>query len=603
MSVTFQAGQIANNLTVWAGISSDPWLLSTVSGVAIPLETLPVQQGEPRPYRLSEQERDIVTREVWTFLKKGVVEPAMVCPGQVVSNVFLRPKKDGSFRMILDLTWLNTHVLYQHFKMHSLQSAIDLMSPGCWMGSIDLRDAYYSVPVCVEHRKFLKFRWQGNLYQFTCLPNGLACAPRIFTKILSPVFAKLREFGVVGFPYIDDSFILAASFAECEQALQQLCNLLSALGFGIHWTKSVLTPTRELTFLGFILNSETMRVFLTQDKAEKLIRAANKILAQEVSTIREVAGLVGLMIAFTTAFDYAGIHVKALEMDKIRALKHARGNFDDFMAISKEGKEDILWWLHNVRSSGRHIRIINPDCTLFTDASEEGWGAHVGDQATGGRWAQEEAQDHINVLELRAIALGLQSFWSGEKHIKVMTDSTTALAYVKNMGGGEIPKLLPGVDNVVADYYSRHFSDNTEWSLDGKIYSKICKVFGEPEIDLFASRLNHKTDVYVSWHPDPQAVAVDAFTMPWTDHFFFAFPPFSCIARTIQKILMEGARGILVTPWWPTQPWWGKLIGLRLRRLQFRKRKDNLRPLGEPANQEFLNNVPLGAFLFSENHC
>ena len=46
------------------------------------------------------------------------------------------------------------------------------------MASVDLKDAYYSVPIASEDRKFLKFEWKGDYYQYTCLPNGLACAPR-----------------------------------------------------------------------------------------------------------------------------------------------------------------------------------------------------------------------------------------------------------------------------------------------------------------------------------------------------------------------------------------------------------------------------------------
>ena len=72
---------------------------------------------------------------------------------------------------------------------------------------------------------------------------------------------------------------------------------------------------------------------------------------------------------------------------------------------------------------------------------------------------------------------------------------------------------MPGVQNVLADYKSRNFSDNLEWSLNNKIFEKIVHVFGQPEIDLFASRLNKKVDRFVSWKPDPEAEANNAFSM------------------------------------------------------------------------------------------
>lgn len=54
---------------------------------------------------------------------------------------------------------------YQHFKMESLQTALDLCTLRCYLGSLDLSDAYYSVPIHPEDRKFLRFRWEGEMLQ------------------------------------------------------------------------------------------------------------------------------------------------------------------------------------------------------------------------------------------------------------------------------------------------------------------------------------------------------------------------------------------------------------------------------------------------------
>ena len=81
-------------------------------------------------------------------------------------------------------------------------------------------------------------------------------------------------------------------------------------------------------------------------------------------------------------------------------------------------------------------------------------------------------------------------------------------------------------------------------------------VVSQPEVDLFASRLNKKLQNYVSWQPDPKAVAVDAFTLNWAIQRFYAFPPFSLLTKIVQKVQEEAAEGILIVPWWPTQPWY-----------------------------------------------
>ena len=527
--------------------------------------------------------------------------------------------------MILDLTWVNKHIEYQHFKMNSLNTAKEMLRQDCWMGSIDLKDAYYSVLMHPHDRKFLRFRWKGILYQFKAMPNGISCAPYFFTKILNPVFAYLRDIGHETFHYIDDSFVVADTFEKCEQSIQVLCETVESLGFKVHPEKSVFQPKTEITFLGFLLNSREMIVTLNEDKIQKFKRSANDLLNNSKPTIREVAGLIGLMIAYSQAFNYAKAHIKAIESDKIQALRLSKGNFDVCMCLTVEAKLDIAWWLDNIDRSQKHILISEFDFELYTDASELGWGAHVADVTAGGRWTLEEQNLHINALEIKAILLALKSFCAQNfLHVKVYTDNTTAIAYIKNMGGVRSDfcnKLaheiwcwceshciwltiahVPGVENVLADYKSRKFSDNVEWQLSQKIFQKICHIFGTPQVDLFATRLNNKLPKYVSWCPDPGACAIDAFTLNWSQFTFYAFPPFSCIPKVISKILKEGASGILIVPWWPTQTWWAWVNNLNLRSICFRPKKNNLVPIGNPNNIQFLNSCPLVAYRFLQTH-
>ena len=119
--------------------------------------------------------------------------------------------------MILNLKPLNEFVLYHHFKMDTIQTALKLMRLGCFMASVDIKDAYYSVPVAKEERKYLKFEWQGSYYEYTCLPNGLVCAPRLFTKILKPVYSHIRSMGHICMGHIDDSLLLGHEYTACKR--------------------------------------------------------------------------------------------------------------------------------------------------------------------------------------------------------------------------------------------------------------------------------------------------------------------------------------------------------------------------------------------------
>ena len=81
--------------------------------------------------------------------------------------------------------------------METIETVISMMTPGCFMTSIDLKDAHHRVQIDKEHQKYLKFQWNGCLYQFTCYPNWLACCARIFTKLLGTLMTHIYKAQVV----------------------------------------------------------------------------------------------------------------------------------------------------------------------------------------------------------------------------------------------------------------------------------------------------------------------------------------------------------------------------------------------------------------------
>ena len=109
------------------------------------------------------------------------------------------------------------------------------------------------------------------MFQYTCLPSGLASAPRYFTKLLKPVYSTLRSQGYLNVGYINDSYLQGDSKTECRGNILTTLNLFESLGFLINHEKSVLQLCQKLAFLGFLLDSVNMKVFLTVEKIEKMI--------------------------------------------------------------------------------------------------------------------------------------------------------------------------------------------------------------------------------------------------------------------------------------------------------------------------------------------
>ena len=96
---------------------------------------------------------------------------------------------------------------------------------------------------------------------------------------------------------------------------------------------------------------------------------------------------------------------------------------------------------------------------------------------------------------------------------------------------------------------SRECETRTEWRLNRDVFLDINnKLEFYPEVDLFASRVNTQLNRFVSYRPDPESQDVNAFSLYWGDIKFYAFPPFSCIPKVIQKIFQDKAKGILIVP-------------------------------------------------------
>ena len=84
-----------------------------------------------------------------------------------LQSLYLVKKLDGRTRLILNLKELNELVKYEHFKMDGIKTIINMVTGNCFMATIVLKDAYYTVAISRQFQKFLKFKWKDKLYGFT----------------------------------------------------------------------------------------------------------------------------------------------------------------------------------------------------------------------------------------------------------------------------------------------------------------------------------------------------------------------------------------------------------------------------------------------------
>ena len=553
-------GRLAHFAKNWEEISNDPWILETIRGYQVEFHTIPQQVGYPNEIQLDATQSQALTKEVEELVRKeAIVSPPYNDVG-FMSQMFLAPKSDGSWCPVINLKSLNKYVIARHFKMESIRTAKGLMQTGDWLVKLDLKDAYFSVPIHPSSQKFLKFKWRGQTWQFKALPFGLSSAPYVFTKLMKPVVSILRRLGIRSILYLDDMLIMSRSKEEARRHLATAVELLIALGFIINLKKSVLSPTQELEFLGFVLNSLKMTISLPSHKLHSLRRLAKQMRSQERTTVQELARILGTMIAAHPAILPAPLHYRNLEVAKTKALKEGC-SYDSQVSVNSDMRLDLTWWVDNANHhNGRPLQITHWDCTIESDASTVGWGASCQGRNTGGPWTPQEKSFHINYLKLLAAFLALKSFARQETSISILLrlDNVTAIAFLNRMGGTHSQSLsrlavqiwdwciernitihaehLPGKQNVRADWESRHMTDSSDWQLHRDIFLQLQESFGPFTVDLFASRTNTQLPTYCSWKPDPAAPTVDALSISWENHHPYMFPPFALISRCLNKL-------------------------------------------------------------------
>ena len=97
--------------------------------------------------------------------------------------------------MIINLKPLKEFIVYRKFKMATVITCMQLVSPHCFLAALDLKDAYYAIKIAEPYQKYLKFSWRGQAYKFIVLPMGLSMGPRVFTKVTKPIVAALQARG------------------------------------------------------------------------------------------------------------------------------------------------------------------------------------------------------------------------------------------------------------------------------------------------------------------------------------------------------------------------------------------------------------------------
>ena len=153
-------------------------------------------------------------------------------------------------------------------------------------------------------------------------------------------------------------------------------------------------------------------------------------------TIKALAELIGKLVAISPGNKHWPVFYKRLEIVKNAALRCHKGNFDETIELTPDMIDDISWWTNNVSNHAKPMFPLRPHLTIYSDASNSGWGGTCNGVRTNGLWSSAEKQLHINCLELKAAFLVLQAFTMdrGSCLIDLFSDNTTTVVCINKMG-------------------------------------------------------------------------------------------------------------------------------------------------------------------------
>ena len=506
------------------------------------------------------------------------------------NRVFLRAKRTGGWRLILDVSELNKYLVCPTFKMDTTKVVRQAVHAGQWATSIDFSDAYHHVPMRKAHWKYLCFEVGGRRYWYVSLPFGLSTAPRIFTEVVKTLKEWARRMLMLLFQYIDDWLNVASSFQKTWLLTRLFVHKCLDLGLLVNLSKSELIPTQQILFLGRTFDFVQGKVFVSPQSRKSIISkiARTRLFARPPLWLAE--SLLGLLSSAEKAVPWGRLNLRDLQRCVNTALKRGRTSYRT-VTMTALAWENLSWWSLDLNlAPGQLFVTPPPSVAVQSDASTTGWGFVINSQTFKGQWSVKERKLHINLLELRVIEIvcRLCPDQIQGRTVRFLLDNSTAIAYLNKQGGTRSLHMMnetrqvfaalinldvtpvachiAGALNVLADLASRQGQViATEWRLSDAVFQWIGDVspWGRPQAELFANSSNHHLKQYFSPCPDTESIGVDSLVAEWPNQVLYAFPPAVILDKVIARLLVEKQRRVLlVAPLLPNAPWFPSLYSM-----------------------------------------
>ena len=400
-------------------------------------------------------------------------------------------KKDETVRLVMDLSQpigsaINEGISKDEFSANfsHFDDATDMLQRAgrnSYLCKVDVKHAYRLLPVRADQWPMLGYKWDGNYYVDMVLPFGLRSSASIFNRFADLVrWIIINKYDTENLVNYSDDYLLICSkiFRLAKQQLSVVLTAFHDLGIPLALDK-IIGPVYILPYLGITLNSLDMTMEVTPERYCDTMNMLPSWLSRRTSTKTELLSLIGCLSFVAKVVRPGRIFLRRLiDLSKTVKLRHHHITFN------KQARLDIEWWQSFLPDWCRRsilpevLTVKSSDLTLFTDASDIGFGAIYGAAWIQGSWDKTRKEISIDYRELFAILAAVLTWgtsWAGKRILFVTDNKPITQVWAK--GTSPSPELMslvrpiflnaaknnfsvafrfiPGVDNPIADALSR----------------------------------------------------------------------------------------------------------------------------------------------------
>ncbi|XP_022106000.1 uncharacterized protein LOC110987518 [Acanthaster planci] len=439
----------------------------------------------------------------------------------------------------------------------------------------DLPDAYLHIPIHEKFRKFLRFEYCGQTYQFRALPFGLSTSPRVFTRIAKTVAAYLRRHDIVIFQYLDDWLIVGRSPNEARACTFLTLDVTTHRGFLVNHEKFAFDPAQRLTYLGAILDLHRGIVAPTPERIFNLQQCVLQYLRSEAPPALALLRLLGRMASLVEFTPWCRLQMRPLQLHLLFRYRPKSDPISTSVPLPTEVRNHLRWWIINKHLLiGHPFTLSRPNIPMATDMLLFGRGASLTPFYTSGfgmlpsatntstcwnfrqysmPFATSSSTWQVSQFESRAT---IPQWWRTSTTEAVLAPPSFVSLHSRSSCGQLImePLCRPLPRHCPSDRVDSS-SERGQADLRGDRMSPCRSLRIGQQYSSFDVLLQVSSPMSLEdGHSTSVLVCILA----------YAFPPISLIPRDHPK-RQETCRILLIAPFWPCQLWFLRLLRLLVR--------------------------------------